>query len=118
MIVAMKYEERQGRTPEDVCAENLGFDIRSAEPDGCVRYIEVKARAATGPVALTQNEWFKARRFQDDYFLYAVMNAATDPELYVIRNPAQNLKPDEKIEVVRYVVPLSELTGKGTKVAQ
>ncbi|MFH1911922.1 MAG: helicase-related protein [Pseudomonadota bacterium] len=116
MAMAMKYEERQGRTPEDVCAENLGFDIRSGDPDGRIRYIEVKARAATGPVALTQNEWFKARRFQDDYFLYAVMNAATDPELYVIRNPAQNLKPDEKIEVVRYVVPLAELTGKGTKV--
>ena len=116
MAAAIKYEERQGRTPEDVCAENLGFDIRSGDPDGRIRYIEVKARAATGPVALTPNEWFKARRFQDDYFLYAVMNAATDPELYVIRNPAQNLKPDEKIEVVRYVVPLSELTGKGTKV--
>jgi len=45
------------------------------------------------------------------------MNAATDPDLYVIRNPAQNLKPDEKIKVVRYVAPLAEMTGKRMKVS-
>jgi len=116
MEAAMTHERNEGRRPEDVSSENMGFDIRSFDPQDSVRYIEVKARKARGAVSLTQNEWFKARRFQDDYYLYAVMNAATDPELYVIRNPAQNLNPDEKIEVVRYIVPLSELTGKGTKV--
>ena len=115
MVVAMQYEAQQGRIPEDVSFENLGFDIRSREPDGRVRYIEVKARAETGPVSITQNEWFKAKRFQDDYFLYTVMNAAASPELYIIQNPAQNLNPDEKIEVVRYIVPFAELTGKGIK---
>ncbi|MFQ6105090.1 MAG: protein NO VEIN domain-containing protein, partial [Candidatus Glassbacteria bacterium] len=104
MEVAMKHERTQGRTPEDVSYENLGFDIRSKAPDGEVRYIEVKGRAGRGAVALTQNEWFKARRFRDDYYLYVVMNTKKEPRLYIIQNPAEHLEPDERIEVVRYVV--------------
>lgn len=122
MEKAMEYERQNGRTPEDVSAENLGFDIRSkaveraALPvdDDNVRYIEVKARAKTDSVALTQNEWFKAKRFGDDYYLYAVMNAGKKPRLYIIKNPASNLEPEEKIETVRYVVPFSELKGQSS----
>ena len=108
MEVAMAYERRHGRQPEDVAAENLGYDVRSVEkrPDGSVRYryIEVKARAGMGPVALTKNEWFKAHRFGEDYYLYVVFNAATQPELYVIRNPSVQLPVEERTEV-RYWVP-------------
>ena len=113
MEVSMKYEMERGRVPEDVSAENLGFDIRSTDRDGERRYIEVKARATSGPVALTQNEWFKAKRFGDDYYLYAVMNAAGKPQLYIVQNPAERLEPEEKVEVVRYVVPFEEIVEKG-----
>ncbi|MDY6865120.1 MAG: helicase-related protein [Halobacteriota archaeon] len=112
MDIAMGYEIKSGRKPEDVALENLGFDIRSKDKDDNLRYIEVKARARTGGVALTQNEWFKARRFKDDYYLYVVMNAAEEPRLYIISNPAENLEPEEKVEVVRYVVPLKEIVEK------
>jgi len=44
------------------------------------------------------NEWFKARRFGDDYYLYVVLNAATDPRLYIIRNPAARLQAEERVE--------------------
>ncbi len=114
MEVAMADEKGQGREPQDVSAENLGFDIRSSGLEQKTRYIEVKARSYLGPVALTPNEWFKAKRFGDDYYLYAVMNAATNPELYIISNPAQNLAAEERIEVVRYLVPFKELETKGT----
>ena len=117
MRVAMDYEIKNGRAPEDVSAENLGFDIRSKDERGDYRYIEVKARAGSGGVALTQNEWFKARRFKDDYYLYVVLNASlnasAEPELYVIRNPAENLEAEEKVEIVRYLVPLEEIREKG-----
>jgi len=117
MQIAMEHERRSGRVPEDVSSENLGFDIRSKDmSSGDVRYIEVKARAHKGIVVLTQNEWFKARRFQEDYYLYAVMNASSNPSLYVIRNPAENLEANEKIEIVRYVVALEEIVSKGEKV--
>lgn len=68
-----------------------------------------------GSIVLTQNEWFKAMRFGDDYFLYVVFNAATKPELFTIRNPAQKLKSQEKIEIVRYLVPLKQIKEKSEK---
>ena len=114
MDVAMEYERNQGREPEDVSKENLGFDIRSKGKEG-TRYIEVKARADEGQVTLTPNEWFKAKRFKEQYWLYVVVNATTNPTLYIIKNPAENLKVQEKIEIVRFIVSLGEWKGKGVK---
>ncbi len=115
MEIAMEYERMQGRNPEDVSEENLGFDIRS-KGEGEIRYIEVKARRDEGEVALTWNEWFKAKRFKENYWLYVVSNAVKNPTLYIINNPAENLKVEEKIEVVRFIVPLEEWKNKGEKV--
>lgn len=104
MKVAMQYEQEHGRKPEDVSARNLGFDIRSVAPDGSVRYIEVKARAQTGPVVLTQNEWLMAHRLGEEYWLYVVEQAASRPVLYTIQNPAAKFKPEEIVETVRYLI--------------
>src|SRR5439155_4252298 len=114
MEIAMRYERDEQREPEDVSKDNLGFDIRSKDSEGKVRYVEVKARASVGPVALTQNEWFKAQRLGTDYYLYTVWNAGKDPKAKprVIQDPAGNLKVDEKVEVVRYIVPASEIEQK------
>jgi hypothetical protein len=114
MDVTMQYERQQGWRPEDVSKENLGFDVRSTSPDGHKRYIEVKARAEMGPVALTQNEWFKAKRFQDEFYLYAVLNSSKAPTLYRVQNPAAFLKPEELVEV-RYLVSVKEITSKGER---
>ncbi len=103
MQVAMNYEREQGRSPEDVSAQNLGYDIRSTSPDGSVRYIEVKARATTGAIVLTPNEWLMAHRLGDEYWLYIVENAATKPRLRTIQNPAAKLNVEEVYDV-RYVV--------------
>lgn len=115
METAKEYETKNNRNPEDVSLENLGFDIRSSDLYGKTRYIEVKARAHTGPIALTQNEWFKAKRFGSDYYLYVVLNAATKPELSIIQNPAEKLSPDERVEIVRYVVPYEQIKEKSRK---
>jgi len=104
MQVAMSFEISQGRNPEDVSLQNLGFDIRSRASDGSYRYIEVKARAKEGKIALTPNEWLMANRLKDEYWLYVVVNVATKPELYTIQNPASKLKPSEEVEIVRYIV--------------
>jgi hypothetical protein len=95
MQVAMEYERQQGRTPVDVSAENRGYDIRSEAPDGSVRYIEVKARAYTGDLVLTPNEWTMAQRLGDEYWLYVVIDAARQPHLQCIQNPAQSLRPTQ-----------------------
>ncbi|MEM2100488.1 MAG: DUF3883 domain-containing protein [Thermoproteota archaeon] len=104
MQLAMKFEVSNKRKPEDVSAQNLGFDIRSKAQDGSIRYIEVKARAREGKIALTPNEWVMANRLGSEYWLYVVVNAKDKPELYTIQNPAEKLKPEEEVEVVRYII--------------
>lgn len=64
-----------------------------------------------------KKKWFKARRFKDAYYLYAVMNAGIRQKLYVVRNPAETLAPEERVEVVRYVVPLEQITIRGENTA-
>jgi len=115
MEIAVKYEKDQRRKPEDVSKENLGFDIRS-KGKADVRYIEVKARKEEGSVALTPNEWFKAKRFKEKYWLYVVVNAATNPVLFLVNNPVENLDVAERVEVVRFLVPMKEWKNKGEKV--
>ncbi len=108
----MNYEREQGRSPEDVSAQSLGYDLRSTAPSPLqgegwgegVRYIEVKARATTGAIVLTPNEWLMAQRLGEEYWLYIVENAATERRLRLIQNPAAKLKPEEVVEIVRYVV--------------
>ena len=104
MQVAMQYEREHGRNPEDVSAKNVGYDIRSTSPLGEVRYIEVKARATTGAIVFTPNEWLMAQRFGEEYWLYVVENAVTQPRLYTIQNPAAKLHAQQVIETVRYVI--------------
>ncbi|RLG49610.1 MAG: helicase [Thermoproteota archaeon] len=104
MEVAMEFERQHGRNPMDVSTQNFGFDIRSEAPDGSVRYIEVKARAGEGKIALTPNEWLMAHRLGDEYWLYVVINVRKKPELYTIQNPAKKLRPEKVVEVVRYMV--------------
>ncbi len=104
MKVAMEYEQKNGRFPEDVSLHNLGYDIRSRDEKMNYRYIEVKARAKEGAIALTPNEWLMAQRLKDEYWLYVVTNATSNPELYLIQNPAAKLEPDKEIDIVRYIV--------------
>ncbi|RLE44576.1 helicase, partial [Candidatus Woesearchaeota archaeon] len=104
MRIAMEFEKSQGRMPEDVSLQNLGFDIRSKSPDGSIRYIEVKAKAREGKIALNPNEWLMAHRLKNEYWLYVVVNVATQPELYTIQNPSDKLKPEEIVEIFRYIV--------------
>jgi len=61
-------------------------------------------------------KWFKAKSLREDYWLYIVVNAATDPELYIINNPAEKLKPRGEVEIVRFIVPVEEWRRKQQEV--
>ena len=115
MRVATAYEEEHGWRVEDVSAESHGgFDLRSIRigDDGTiedVRYIEVKARARTGAVRISSNEWKKARRYGDSYWLYVVTEAASDePVLQRIQNPAAHFKEGEGIFATGFIIPEQE----------
>jgi hypothetical protein len=102
--VVMQYELDQDRKLVSVEEENCGWDITSLYGGQVGRYIEVKGRAGEGGVALTPNEWIRAQRFGKDYWLYVVVNCKSNPQLYLIQDPASKLHPKEEVSVVRYMV--------------
>jgi hypothetical protein len=118
MQVTMDYEHEYGWRPEDVSGENHGFDVHSTcyDDDGSfadVRYIEVKARARSGAIRLSANEWKKARHFGDKFWLYIVTQAATDaPQLHPIQNPAAHFRMDEDIFAMGFIVPEERWRGR------
>ncbi len=73
----------------DVSAPNLarGYDLESHRANGEKVVIEVKGRSGRGPVHLTDNEWPTAANIRDKYWLYVVVDCATDPKLYRVRDP-------------------------------
>lgn len=111
MKLAMDYEISQGRSPQDVSKENLGFDIKSVGKDE-IRYIEVKARNKEGKIVLTPNEWFKAKRFKEQYWLYVIFFASSEPVMYIVNNPAENLSFYEQTEIVRFIVEAEQIHKK------
>jgi hypothetical protein len=91
MEAVMAFERAAGRVPDDVSAQNLGYDISSLHPaSGELRLIEVKGiGAATGTVFLTPNERRVAEDRRDCYWLYVVTNCDTAPTVKVFKDPAR-----------------------------
>ncbi len=118
MQVSMDYERENGWHPKDVSGENHGFDLRSSmyDDEGAfadVRYIEVKARAQTGAIRLSANEWKKARHFGEKFWLYIITEAGTDaPELHLIQNPAVHFQEGEGIFATGFIIPENEWLRK------
>ena len=111
MRIAMQHERDQGWQPEDVSGENHGFDIRSTKygEDGSfadIRYVEVKARALSGAIRLSANEWKKARHFGEKFWLYIVTEAGSEkPNLHRIRNPVEHFEEGEDIFATGFIIP-------------
>ena len=103
MDFARAHEEAADAQVQDVSRPGLarraglgdwpGFDLRSLRPAGVQgtdqeRAIEVKGRAGTGPVEVSENEWAAACNLRDRYWLYAVFDCATSrPRLVKVRDP-------------------------------
>ena len=106
---AWAYEEARGCVVESVEADNRGFDLISRRPHPEdpntfteVRFIEVKGRAGVGEIFLSTNEYRTADRIKEDYWLYAVFDCATNPDLHMIRDPVNlDWKPVTKVEHYR-----------------
>ena len=90
------HEKARGWNVQSVEEENRGFDLISRKPHPedpetavGVRFIEVKGRAQVGEIALTTNEYKTADRLKEDYWLYAVFNCGSEPEVHVVQDPAR-----------------------------
>ena len=109
MRVVMDYEEAHGRTPVDVSKTGCGYDIKSVGADPSdVRYIEVKGHATTGDVSLYYTEWQMANRMRDEFFIYEVEHALSQPALRILRDPVGcGIEPE--VKVVQYKIPKATL---------
>ncbi|MGI9229893.1 MAG: helicase-related protein [Gammaproteobacteria bacterium] len=103
MRLAQAHEEAVGATVHDVSRPDLarvaglndwpGFDLRSLRPATShslaeERAIEVKGRAGTAGVEISENEWANACNLRERYWLYVVFDCATPrPRLVKVRDP-------------------------------
>ncbi|WP_322796273.1 helicase-related protein [Tepidiforma sp.] len=86
MACVMEHERAAGREPIDVSAHNRGWDIESREPDGRLRFIEVKGRRpGASTVCITRNELLTCLNMRDQFWLAVVTvdgDRAVDVEMY------------------------------------
>lgn len=73
----------------DVSSPHLarGYDLESHRANGENVVIEVKGRAGRSEVQLTDNEWPTAANVREKYWLYVVVDCATAPKLFRVRDP-------------------------------
>jgi hypothetical protein len=82
MEAVMAYEKAQGRFPEDVSAQNLGYDIDSGNETE-ERLIEVKGIATIANPVITENE-YRHLTSNPNAYLYIVQQCNTEnPQLYI-----------------------------------
>ena len=113
MQVAMDYETGQEWRPQDVSANNEGYDIRSTSREDLKRYIEVKGRSgADGSVMLSENEMNRLAQLGETAWLYIVLNCKGIPELYRIQNPANQLSFELKSKGIQYFLPMAAWKSK------
>jgi len=105
---AMEFERKNDWFPEDVGAQNLGYDVRSTSKESLKRYIEVKGRSGTGGIMVSENEMFRLGQLGDSAWLYIVYNCKSTPELVRIQNPAKNLIFETKTKGVQYFLQEKE----------
>jgi superfamily II DNA or RNA helicase len=88
---ARAHDEARGWHVESTEDEPVNFDLLSVRA-GERRCIEVKGRAGVGPVQLTWSEHAKSIELGDEYWLYVVLDCATEhPRLYRVQDPAKAL---------------------------
>ncbi|MCX7618906.1 MAG: helicase-related protein [Tepidiforma sp.] len=91
MAYVLEQERRAGREPVDVSRDNRGWDIESREPDGSLRFIEVKGRrAGQETVCVTRNELFTCLNKRDRYYLaIVVVDGERVVDYLYLRDPLQ-----------------------------
>ena len=85
----------------DVSAPHLarGYDLESHRANGEIVAIEVKGRADRGQIQLTENEWPTAINVRDRYWLYVVVDCATNPVLYLGPGPSVQARSEDTPEL-------------------
>jgi hypothetical protein len=91
----MAAEHALDREPEEMPYANPGFDIRSRQPDGHLRFLEVKGRVAGAEtVSITRNEILTG--LNSDRWILALVEVAPDDttEVRYLHHPFQGRLDD------------------------
>ena len=113
MKVAMDYEISHGRQTTDVSKDNVGYDVKSIDEAGSKRYIEVKGRAGTDGVMLSENEMNRLAQLGTRSWLYIVTEChGRSPVLNIINDPVRKLVFEQKTKGVQFYLPLEEWQAK------
>jgi SNF2 family DNA or RNA helicase len=113
MKVAIDYETEHGRKTSDVSKDNVGYDVKSIDVQGNKRYIEVKGRAGTDGVMLSENEMNRLAQLGTKAWLYIVTECRSEsPILNIINDPARKLVFEQKTKGVQFYLPLNEWQSK------
>ena len=117
MQVAQQFEEAHGREVTDTSRMGVGYDLKSVGAEGKVRYIEVKGHAeSTLEITLYYTEWQTAHRMREEFFIYDVERALTDPQLTITQDPVgQGIEAQEK--TVEYRIKTKDLKTYGQAVS-
>ena len=118
--VANAFEEGAGADVSDVSrpaqarraglSDWPGFDLISIRAARERRCIEVKGRAGSGSVEVSDNEWAKACNLRNEYWLYVVYDCATPrPRLFRVQDPFAKLLFGSKKLLAHTVKPSAVL---------
>jgi superfamily II DNA or RNA helicase len=105
-----------GRVPRDVSKDKVGWDIEAREPDGRLRFIEVKGRTdGATTVTVTRNEVAKSFNVPDRWYLAIVeVDGETAKRATYLRRPFTQTLEDAAASA-NY--PIRELMEQGETVA-
>ena len=105
MEAVMAYEKAQGRFPEDVSAQNLGYDIDSGNETE-ERLIEVKGIATIANPVITENE-YRHLTSNPNAYLYIVQQCNTEnPQLYIHHQLGEH---HFEAKIIKYEIAYADL---------
>lgn len=92
----LEYERNENREPKKMPHHQKGYDIKSLDDLGNVRYIEVKSLSGEwgtrNAAGLTRAQFEMARKHGEKVWLYVVERATTeDYQIYPIQDPANRV---------------------------
>jgi hypothetical protein len=94
--IVMEHERSEGREPEEMSGNNVGYDIESKEPNGDIRFIEVKSTKSLwggDGITLSFSQLNLAYIKKDAFWLYVVENiGSANPRIYKIQNAAKHIR--------------------------
>ena len=95
-----------------------GFDLLSIRAAGERRCIEVKGRAGSGSVEVSDNEWAKACNLRNEYWLYVVYDCAGPrPRTLRVNDPFAILLMSDR-ESYKYAVTEGAMVAAADKMKE